>query len=417
MNQTKFLPAYFLTFVNVLGFSILIPVLPFIVKDYGAPKYVFGLLLSLYSLFQFIGAPYLGSLSDSVGRKPVLIISQIGTLLSWIIFGVAYFLPDTNLFMFALPLWVIAFSRILDGITGGNISVANAYVTDITTTKEKSHIFGYLGGIAGIAMIVGPGLGGIASSGSIGYLGTVLIAGFISLVTVFILIFFLKESLNQENKREKQKFNLINSLLITRRIKILNPRKIIKKVFLLRLVMGIAMASYIGTIALYVIDLFKFDEKEMGIFMLCVGVFLSFNQAVVYKRVVSKVGEIKTLFIGFSLMIFGFFSITFTNNLVLYIFLYFFLNMGFSLVMPVFNSLIAQKGDKSKQGEAMGISESIASLCNATFPILAAYLYSIMGFKFYYILALVPIAGLYICYQIITTPTEEKKLQEVIAKS
>lgn len=404
MSQSKFLPAYFLTFVNVLGFSILIPVLPFIVKDYGAPKYVYGLLLSLYSLFQFIGSPYLGRLSDSIGRKPVLIFSQIGTLLSWLIFGVAYFLPSTSFLMFALPLWVIAFSRILDGITGGNISVANAYVSDITTQKEKSHIFGYLGGIAGIGIIVGPGIGGFASSGSLGYLGTILIAAFISLVTVFILLFFLKESLNPNNKREKQKFSLVNSLFVLRRIKTLNPKNIIKKVFVLRLIMGITMSSYIGTIALYVIDLFRFNEKEMGIFMLCVGVFLSFNQAIVYKKVVKKVGEIKTLFIGFSLMSVGFFSITLTDNLFLYIFLYFFLNMGFSLVMPVFNSLIAQKGDENKQGEAMGISESIASLCNAIFPIVAAYLYSLIGFQFYYILCLVPLIGLFVCYQIITTP-------------
>lgn len=402
MKNSKFLPAYFLTFVNILGFSILIPILPFIVEDYGAPKYVYGLLLSLYSLFQFIGAPYLGRMSDSIGRKPVLIISQAGTLLSWVIFGIAYFLPSTNIFMFALPLWVIAISRILDGITGGNISVANAYVTDITTPQEKSHIFGYLGGIAGIGMIVGPGIGGIASSGDIGYLGTVIIASFISLVTVFILIFFLKESLDFNNKRERQKFSLVNSILVIRRIRTLNPKEIIKKVFLLRLIMGITMSSYIGTIALFVIDLFKFTEKEMGFFMFGVGIFLSFNQAIVYKRVVTRVGEIKTLFIGFSLMVFGFFSITLTDNLILYLFLYFFLNMGFSLVMPVFNSLIAQKGDPSKQGEAMGISESIASLCNAIFPILAAYIYSFLGFKFYYLLCLVPLFGLYVCYQIIT---------------
>lgn len=402
MKNSKFLPAYFLTFVNVLGFSILIPILPFIVEDYGAPKYVYGLLLSLYSLFQFIGAPYLGRMSDSIGRKPVLIISQAGTLLSWVIFGIAYFLPSTNIFMFALPLWVIAISRILDGITGGNISVANAYVTDITTPQEKSHIFGYLGGIAGIGMIVGPGIGGIASSGDIGYLGTVIIASFISLVTVFILIFFLKESLDFNNKRERQKFSIVNSILVIRRIRTLNPKEIIKKVFLLRLIMGITMSSYIGTIALFVIDLFKFTEKEMGFFMFGVGIFLSFNQAIVYKKVVTRVGEIKTLFIGFSLMVFGFFSITLTDNLILYLFLYFFLNMGFSLVMPVFNSLIAQKGDPSKQGEAMGISESIASLCNAIFPILAAYIYSFLGFKFYYLLCLVPLFGLYVCYQIIT---------------
>ena len=90
----KLLPAYLLTFVNVLGFSILMPILPFVVDNYGAPKWVFGLLLSLYSSFQFIGAPFLGSLSDSVGRKKILLVSQAGTLLSWIVFVVALMLPE-----------------------------------------------------------------------------------------------------------------------------------------------------------------------------------------------------------------------------------------------------------------------------------------------------------------------------------
>ena len=90
----KFVPAYLLTFVNVLGFSLLMPILPFVVKSYGAPKWVFGLLITLYSAFQFIGAPLLGAMSDVRGRKPILLISQGGTLLSWIIFVIAIQLPE-----------------------------------------------------------------------------------------------------------------------------------------------------------------------------------------------------------------------------------------------------------------------------------------------------------------------------------
>ena len=134
MNK-KLLPAYFLTFVNVIGFSILMPVLPFIVEKYGAPDWVFGLLLSLYAAFQFVGAPYLGALSDSLGRKPILVISQAGTLLSWFIFLLALYLPDYTLFGVGVGLLVIGIARALDGVTGGNASVANAYVSDITTRQ------------------------------------------------------------------------------------------------------------------------------------------------------------------------------------------------------------------------------------------------------------------------------------------
>lgn len=193
MNK-KLIPAFLLTFVNVLGLSILMPVLPFIVEDYGAPKWVYGLLLTLYSISQFFGAPYLGELSDAKGRKPVLVISQIGTLLSWFVFLVAIYLPSTPIWGYALPLWIIGISRILDGITGGNTSVTNAYVADITNRKEKAYIFGYLGGVSGIGMILGPGIGGTTASSSLGYLGTILAAITISTFTLFTIFLWLKES-------------------------------------------------------------------------------------------------------------------------------------------------------------------------------------------------------------------------------
>jgi len=400
--KKKFLPAYLLTFVNTLGFSILIPVLPFIVVQYGAPKYVYGLLLSLYSAFQFIGSPYLGKLSDRKGRKPILLISQLGTLFSWVVFGVAYFLPADYIFIYALPLWIIALSRILDGITGGNVSVTNAYISDITTTDEKRTIFGLLGGIAGIGIIVGPGIGGFASSGPLGYLGTVLIALVVSTITVLAIVFFLKESLAKSTIKEepKAKKSFLDTLLVSRRIKSLNPKSIVKKIFMLRLIMGISLASYISTVALFVIDVFDWNGKEVGIFMLFVGMFLSFNQAFVYPRVVKKLGEIKTLALGFLLMAIGFIAITLTSNVVLFVLLYFTLNLGISISMPVFNTVISQKANKDKIGEAMGISESIGALSNAIFPVLAALTYSIIFHQFYYILSSVSLVGFYFTFKL-----------------
>ena len=105
--QPRFIPAFLLTFVNVLGFSLLIPVLPFVVEQYGSSETVYGLLLSLYSLCQFLAAPWLGRLSDSYGRKPILMVSQAGTLLSWVFFSLAWFIPDISLGLISLPLVVI----------------------------------------------------------------------------------------------------------------------------------------------------------------------------------------------------------------------------------------------------------------------------------------------------------------------
>lgn len=387
----KLIPAYLLTFVNVLGFSILMPVLPFIVNDYGAPKWVFGLLLTLYSTFQFIGAPFLGSLSDTNGRKPILLISQAGTLLSWVIFAFALLLPDFPVYGLALPLVVIGLSRVLDGITGGNVSTTNAYVSDITTRQEKSYVFGYLGGIAGLGFIVGPALGGLSASFSIGYLGTIFVCMGISLLTLLTIVFWLKESHPEEKRIARNRQPLWKTIFVVRRVRELNPSPVIKSLFTLKAFFSSMMAFYIASISLYLIDLFKFDEGELGMFLLVAGAFLVFNQTIILKQFIKRLGEFKTLLIGLGLTTIGLFAITLTSNLYLFIAFYYILNLGMSLTFPTFNALITIHANPKKQGEILGISESINSLAMAVFPVLAAALYGIIGFQLYFIIAVLPL--------------------------
>ena len=394
--KKKFIPAFLLTFVNILGFSILMPVLPFIVKNYGAPKWIYGLLITFYAAFQFLGASYLGSLSDNKGRKPILLLSQAGTLLSWCIFLGAIFLPSFPFMGMAFPLYIIAIARILDGITGGNSSVANAHLADITTREEKSYIFGYLGGIVGIGMIVGPAIGGFTASSSLGYKGTILASILISVLTLISIFVWLKESHPKEKRIKHEKLNLLKSLFIIRKIKDTNPSKIIKLLFLLKFVFSIMAACYMSTIALFIIDIFDYNEKELGYFMLVVGLFLAFNQAVVANAIIKKVGEYKTLLFGFVLCFVGNCLITLTDNIYLYCMFYYVLNLGVSLCFPTFNALLAIHADDKKQGEVMGINESILSLCMAIFPVLAATLYGELQSKFYYLIALLPLVCLFI---------------------
>jgi MFS family permease len=394
----------------------MIPVLPFIVKEANAPEYVYGLLLSAYSFFQFIGSPFLGKLSDSRGRKPILVISQFGTLLSWVIYGVAYFVAYDVLevyqydfmgkvFFYSLPLIIIAFARIADGLTGGNISVTNAYVSDITTLEQKKTIFGTLGGIVGIGFVIGPAIGGLTSgyneNGEFEYLGTILTAAGVSLIALLSILFFLKESLPIEKRREYKKHNFIKSFNIVKRVNSLNPKYIVKQVLVLKSLMSATMAFYIATIVLYVIELFDFTPFGTGIFLLVAGIFLGFNQAVLFKKVVLKIGELYTLIIGFSLTALGLVLITLTDILWIYMILYYILNLGLSLSFPVFNSLISQHADEDKQGEIMGISESIQSISNAIFPVIATAIYGFIGYNIYFFLALIPLAGSFVTMRLI----------------
>ena len=147
------------------------------------------------------------------------------------------------------------------------------------------------------------------------------------------------------------------------------------------------MAFYIASISLFLIDLFDFDQGELGIFMFVVGTFLIFNQVVISKLFVKRFGEFKTLLIGLGLCAVGLTCITLTSNLYLFIAFYYFLNLGLSLSFPTFNALLAIHADPQKQGEIMGISESISALTTAIFPVLSAFLYGSIGFSLYYIIA------------------------------
>ena len=142
---------------------------------------------------------------------------------------------------------------------------------------------------------------------------------------------------------------------------------------------------------MFLIDLFDFNEKELGMFMFVVGIFLSFNQAFVSKRVIAKIGEFNTLKIGLACSFIGLLCITFTDNLYLFIAFYYIMNLGLSLSFPTFNSLISIHADPSKQGEIMGISESLNSLAMALFPVVAAATYGLIQFNLYYLISAMPL--------------------------
>ena len=400
--QQKYIPAYLLTLVNVLSFGLLLPVLPFVVEQHGGGDVAYGLLLACFSAFQFIGAPWLGRLSDSTGRKPVLLITQLGTLIAWIVFGAAWFLPDIQIGFAALPLVVIGFARMLDGITGGNHAVTHAYVSDISTKKEKALIFTNTGGVAGIGLIIGPGIGGTLASTSLGYLAVAICGVVLSIVTLISIQWHLKESLPPESRKPHQKEPLLNTVRLLRRIKRLKPSPIVKRLFLLRALFSAMMASYIATIALFIIHLFALDARGLGLFMLVVGIFMIVNQMVIAKWFIRRLGEKATLCVGLFLCIGGLILITLTRQFWLYVIYYYVLNLGISLATPTFYSLIAQHGEPRDMGEIMGISNSLISLANTLLPVAATYIYSAWKGDFFILIAVLPAMALLLALRLQT---------------
>ena len=200
-ESISLLPLLSVNFIGTLGFSIVLPFLVFLVNRLGGNAFIYGLASSMYPAFQLIGAPILGRWSDIYGRKKILFLSQLGTLLSWIIFLGALFIPVVTLFKvdskilgaftFTLPLAIIFFARAFDGLTGGNISVANAYLADITAEKDRNRNFGKMSISSNLGFIVGPALAGILSVTQYGDAAPVLGAIIISLIgTLLIYILY-----------------------------------------------------------------------------------------------------------------------------------------------------------------------------------------------------------------------------------
>jgi len=209
VTDSKFFAIFLLTFVNGLSMTMLFPVLPFIVKSYGEPEVVLWVLLWTFSLFQFLAAPLLGSLSDSFGRKPILILTQWWTLLSWLVLWCAYLVPDKEIFGFILlPILVVFFSRMFDGITGWNASVAQAVLADMSTTEERSKVFGMNGAVFWVSLLVGPALWSFSVGFWYSFLGTAILWGIISAITLMIMIFLLRESLPEGKRKAKVKIRL-----------------------------------------------------------------------------------------------------------------------------------------------------------------------------------------------------------------
>ncbi len=386
MPHKKLVPILLLTLVNTLGFSILIPVLPFVIKQYGSSEIIFGMLISAYSTFQFLAAPFLGSLSDYWGRKPVLLITQLGTLLSWVIFASAYFLDAEKVWLgAAASIWVIGLARIADGITGGNNSVTNAYLADSIPRKEKAAAFGLLGATFGVGMIIGPAAGGLTMSTSWGYLGTALFAIGLSTITLFSIQYLLTESLPVEKRTKTLDTNFWRQVNLWKKVQRWKDNKLIQTTIQLRLIFGLVLASYTSIIALYIIDVFGLNESQLAWFLLFVGSFMIFNQAVMVKPVVKKIGEFPTLLLALGLMTGGLFGMSLVAELWEFVLVYYFSNLGVSLLMPTVMSVLSNEVAENEQGEISGVVEGLSAFSMAVAPVVAGFGYYHLGAQVFWI--------------------------------
>lgn len=379
--MNRLLPVFLLTFVNTLGFSLLIPVLPIVVRDWNMPDWTYGVLLAVYSLCLFWAAPIFGRLSDQHGRRKLLLFSQAGTLASWIAFAGLWFLDSWGQLDAIWLIVLLMLIRIIDGVTGGNNSVLQAYLSDISSEKERTAFFSYTAAVFGVGMIIGPAIGAYTMATSIDYLATAFVGILMSLATLFAIYAYLGESLKQT--APKMKIEWLQPFRLGKAFKDLHQQPIIQNVMVVNLLQSAALAAYISIIIFYLIDQIGLKETEVGHFLFLVGGFAIFNQLVMVKPIVDRLGSAKALALGLILMAFGLAAISFIQNLWLLILIYYFLNLGINICVPTMKAVVSNETAEDQRGEMLGLFESINSLMFGIMPIIATAIYAgLMSWSF-----------------------------------
>ena len=393
-------PILAVNFVGTLGFGIVLPFLVFLVTRWGGNALVYGIMGATYSTFQLVGAPILGRWSDRLGRRKILLLSQLGTLASWVVFVVAFTLPldpllgiDSRLtgnFVLTLPLLIMFFSRALDGLTGGNVSVANAYLADISTDENRNTNFGKMAISSNLGFILGPALAGLLSSTLLGELLPVLVALSISVVASLLILFRLPESARcvlqvdpeQANVRKifgqehKECFPIetgsqlsFSMLLQMERIPLL-----LAIYFLVMLGFNFFYISF----PVHAVSGLGWSVTDTGVFFSVMGLLMVLVQGPVLARAARSLSDLQLVTTG-SLLLAASFLFFLSDAMPIIYAGVLFLALGNGLMWPSVLAVLSRMAGAEQQGAVQGFASSAGSVASIIGLLAGGILFSVLG--------------------------------------
>jgi multidrug resistance protein len=342
-------------FIDMVGFGIVIPVLPLYAQHFGASSVTNGFLVGIYSAVQFIVSPLIGKLSDRVGRRPVLIFSVLGTAIGFALMGAA----TTVAMLFV--------ARIIDGVSGGNIGTAQAYIADITTPEERSGAMGFIGAAFGLGFIFGPAIGGLLS-GHFGYSAPFYFAAALALFNALLIYLRLPESLDAEHRAHPaHRQRIVEVLQHSQRSTFTT---VIAIYFFLITGFSIMTALY----ALFMHNRFGLDARHTGYIFAFIGIIGVLIQGGMIRRLVPKYGERILAAVGAFVLAVSLFVLPFSSGMAVLLVASGGIAVGNSFLTPTINGLLSRSVDKRWQGRALGLMQSSGSLGRAVGPALAGWL-------------------------------------------
>ncbi|MBD3362468.1 MFS transporter [Candidatus Dojkabacteria bacterium] len=354
-KKKEFIIIFFIKITEVLGFSLILPFLPIFAQDLGASPFTVGLIMSSFSLFQFITAPIMGKLSDIYGRRPFLIFSQLSTFLSFIILG------------FADSIWMLFLSRMIDGMLGSNMTIAQAYISDISTKEQRSKAFASTGIAFSVGFLIGPGVGGFLSK--FGYHVPALVASVITLLTIVATYFFLPETVKKKSK-EKVKFEIINIKKFTKFFS-MNSTRVKLWEFTTFL---FAHIIFVSSFALYAEKQLGFNVSQIGYTLTYIGAINILFRGLILNIILDKYSDWSLRVWGILSMFFGLFILSFAPNWIFLTVAVSFFSIGSGFVRPLTVSSITKSVKEDEYGSVIGVTNSLGSIVQIVAPLISGFL-------------------------------------------
>ena len=348
---------FFAVLLDLIGFGIILPLLPFFASDLGALGFEVGLLVMVYSAIQLVMAPGWGRLSDRVGRRPVLIVGLLGSAVSYALFASA----DSLLILFA--------SRVVGGLGGSTVPVAQAYIADVTPPSKRAGSMGLIGAAFGLGFVIGPALGGILSS--VSYAAAGFAAAGICLVNALLALALLPESRRPEGRPTSPRFDLPEALRQAA------DSKQVRRVLAVYLFLTMAFSALQPTLSLLADARFAMDAQQAGYLFALLGLVSVLMQGMWVRRLVPRVGErtllrVSTVPFAVGLLLVG--LATGTSTLVTGLIL---LGLGYGGAIPSVLGLLSRTADPDRQGAALGLGQSVGSSARVLGPLMAGGLFDL----------------------------------------
>ena len=349
-NRKALLSLLSIVVIDLVGFGVMIPILPYFAESYGASATVLGVLLTVYAFMQFLGAPLWGRLSDRFGRRPVMLVTIAGTAAALLGLGLA-----RSLF------WIFA-ARILGGVFSANLSVATAYITDMTGEEERTRWMGFIGAAFGVGFVLGPALGGALAP--YGYHVPILAAAALAGVNFLYALFVLEEPPRLKPAEDTQ----------APRLSVLrNP--VVRRLCLAYFVFTVAVSQLETIFAFFMMDGFGYDAHQVAYLLVFIAAIMVVIQGGAIRPLARRFGERRLLLAGSLLLTASLAAVPWARPVAVLLIPLAISGAGRAIAHPAMLSLVSRGAEADRRGEVMGTFQSSASLARVVGPALAGLLY------------------------------------------